>query len=314
MKIIYMGTPEFAVPALEALSKTENEIVFVVSQPDSLKGRGKKLAFPPVKEKALELGLRVIQPEKVRGNVDFINEISGAEPDLIVVAAYGRILPKEILDIPKMGCVNIHGSLLPKYRGAAPIQRAIMNDEKITGNTLMYMAEGMDTGDMIAADRIEIGSMNYGELSDKMACMGAELLIQHLDSILSGTARREKQDESLATTAPMIYKDEALIDFSKGARETSCIIRGLNPNPGAYTYFNDVKMKLIEAEPSDGSTNENDGRVLEVSKAGITVACGKEKIVIKKLQMPGKRVMSVQDFLAGNKIETSDVLGGKRDG
>lgn len=314
MKIIYMGTPDFAVPALEALVKAGYDVALVVTQPDRPKGRGKKNLPTPVKEKAVELGLNFVQPEKIKDNEDFINQIKLIEPDMIIVAAYGRILPKSILEIPKRGCINIHGSLLPKYRGAAPIQRAIMNGEEKTGNTLMYMEEGLDTGDMIAKIEIPIERMNYGELSEKMAVLGAEILLENIEDIFNDNIERKPQNHNFATYSPIIIKEEGYVDFTKGARDTDAQIRGVNPNPGAYTYFEGKKMKIIEAEPLEGRTQEGNGIILDVSNSGITVACGGEKINILKIQMPGKKPLAIKEFLLGNKVEVSQKMGGIADG
>lgn len=309
MRIVYMGTPDFAVPALEALAESRHTVVLAVTQPDRARGRGHKLVSTPVKESALKLGIQIAQPQRLKDNTEFFNQLKELKPDLIVVAAYGRILPKSILELPERGCINIHASLLPKYRGAAPIQRAIMNGEKETGNTLMYMEEGLDTGDMISSVKIDIGRDNYGQLSDKLAILGSELLMQNLEDILSGNVSKKKQKEENATYSPMISKSEAFIDFTEGACMTDCRIRGVNPNPGAYTYYKDEKMKIVEAEPCEGRTNEKDGTILDVSDRGIVVASAGEKINITKLQMPGKRALTIKEFLPGNKIERQQRLG-----
>lgn len=212
MRIVYMGTPYFAVPALEALAESRHTVVLAVTQPDRARGRGHKLVSTLVKESALKLGIQIAQPQRLKDNIEFFNQLKELKPDLIVVAAYGRILPKSILELPERGCINIHASLLPKYRGAAPIQRAIMNGEKETGNTLMYMEEGLDTGDMISSVKIDIGRDNYGQLSDKLAILRSELLMQNLEDILSGNVSKKKQKEENATYSPMISKSEAFIN------------------------------------------------------------------------------------------------------
>ncbi|WP_027398249.1 methionyl-tRNA formyltransferase [Anaerovorax odorimutans] len=309
MKVIYMGTPEFAVPALEQLYNNGYEIPIVVTQPDKARDRGKKIQFPAVKQKALELGIRVLQPEKVKGDTAFISQIKEFEPDLIVVAAYGKILPKSILDIPKYGCVNIHASLLPKYRGAAPIHWSIIEGEEETGVTLMYMEEGLDTGDMIASSKTKIDKKTTSVLHDELAEMGARLLIDTIPSIENGTAKRIKQDDSKSTYAPMIFKKDGIIDYSKNPIEIERLVRGLNSWPGAYTIYNDKTMKIWEAEAKEKESSEKDGTILNVSDKGIEVAAGGKILLIKKIQMPGKKSMPVADYLKGNKIDIKTILG-----
>ncbi len=314
-KIVYMGTPEFAVPALEMLNdlkvsgEKKIEIGYVVTQPDRQKNRGKKVQPTPVKEKALSLGIEVLQPLKIKENKEILKILKEYEPDLIVVAAYGMILPKEILEIPSCGCVNIHGSLLPRWRGAAPIQRAIMAGDKITGITLMYMAEGLDTGDMIAKTEVKIGNKTSGKLYDELSVLGGKLLIEKLDSILDKSALREKQEESLVTYADMIFKKEAEIDFSKEPEEIYNMVRGLNPNPGSYTFYDGEMFKIWCCEASVETSSKENGCVIGVDKAGIKVVAGGKILTLKEVQVAGKKAMKVEDFIRGNSIKIGTVLG-----
>ena len=243
MKIIFMGTPDFARDSLEAVYNAGYEIIGVVTNPDRPKGRGMKMIPSSVKEFALEKELKIYQPEKVKNNIEFIDEIKSLNPDVICVVAYGKILPEEILNIPKLGCINVHGSLLPKYRGAAPIQWAILNGDKETGVTTMYMDKGMDTGDMILKEKVTIGEdETTGELWDRLSKIGGELLVKTLEQIEDRTAPREKQGEDY-TMAPMLNKDMAKIDWeNKSAIEVKNLVRGLNPIMGVYTFWNGNKI------------------------------------------------------------------------
>ena len=249
LNILFMGTPDFARDSLEAVYNAGYNILGVVTNPDRPKGRGMKLVASPVKEFALEKKLEIFQPEKVRKNEEFIEQIKALNPDVICVVAYGKILPKEILDIPKLGCINVHGSLLPKYRGAAPIQWAVLNGDKTTGVTTMYMDVGMDTGDMILKQEVEIGeNETTGELWDRLSKIGGELLVKTLKQIEEGTAPREKQGEDFSV-APMLSKDMAKIDWeNKTAREIKNLVRGLNPIMGAYTFLNGSKIKFWKVD------------------------------------------------------------------
>lgn len=308
LKTVYMGTPEFAVPGLEALYKSGNEIGYVVTQPDKARDRGKKIQFTPVKEKALELGIEVLQPEKVKGNEAFFEILKEYNPDLIVVAAYGKLLPPEIIHLPRLGCVNIHASLLPRWRGAAPMQRAIMAGDENTGITLMFMEEGLDTGDMIAKKITPILKKNAAELHDEMAVLGGELLLEQLPKLQDGSINREKQDDSLATYASMIFKKDGEIDFSKSPIEIERTIRGLDSWPGAYGYYKGKPMKIWGAEVIDKTCNAEDGEIVNVSKDGIEVCAGGSILLITVIQMPGKKRVKVADHLKGNKIEIGETL------
>ena len=245
MKIVFMGTPDFAEKSLEAIYNSGHEILAVVTNPDRPKGRGMKMVSSPVKEFAVSKNLKMYQPEKVRKNIEFIEKIKKLQPDVICVVAYGKILPKEILDIPKLGCINVHGSLLPKYRGAAPIQWAVINGEKVTGVTTMYMDIGMDTGDMILKEEVSIGEdETTGELWDKLSEVGAKLLVKTLKQIEDGTATRIPQGEDFSM-APMLNKEMSKINWnSQSAQEIKNLVRGLNPIMGTYSYLNGKKIKF----------------------------------------------------------------------
>lgn len=317
MKIIFMGTPLFAVPALEKLAASRHEVGYVFTQPDKAKDRGKKIHFSPVKEKALELQIPVVQPEKIKGNTEILDFIKSYHPDLIVVAAYGQILPKEMLEIPSLGCINIHASLLPKYRGAAPIQRAIMEGEKVTGVTLMQMAEGLDTGDMLAKAEIPAEGKTFQELHDELSQLGCNLLMDNLDAIEKKEIPPVRQDDAKATYAHMIFKKDALIDFNKSAKEIEQQIRGLNPIPGAHTSYKGETMKIFRAREMEekvaaaecGNTMAEPGQILKISKEGMYIRTGDGILFATEIQMPNKRRMLVEEFLRGHKMDLCVVLG-----
>lgn len=262
MKIIFMGTPDFAKESLKAIYEAGHEILGVVTNPDKAKGRGMKVSESPVKEYALLKNLKIYQPEKVRKNEEFIEEIKNLKPDVICVVAYGKILPKEILEIPKLGCINVHGSLLPKYRGAAPIQWAVINGEKVTGITTMYMDIGMDTGDMILKKEIEIGAdETTGELWERLSKIGGELLVETLEKIENGTAPRIPQGEEFSN-APMLDKEMSKIDWNnKTAQEIKNLVRGLNPIMGTYTFLNGKKIKIWKVDVIDENEIDFDKQV-----------------------------------------------------
>lgn len=309
MKTVFMGTPDFAVTVLNGILKTEHEVGLVVTQPDKAKNRGKKVQFTPVKELAVQHEITVLQPERVRGNEEFLQQLKEYAPDIIVVVAYGQILPKEILELPKYGCVNVHASLLPHLRGAAPIQRSIIEGDEETGVTIMQMAEGLDTGDMLLKDSIKIGSMNYSELHDALADMGAELIVKVLDMAQKGELKPEPQDDSLASYAKMIFKQDGKIDFTKEPSEVERLIRGFDPWPGAFCDCGDIVMKLWKAEPYGEDTGKPAGTVVSVSEAGIRVACGSGSLLVSEIQVPGKKRVKVSEYLKGNRIEEGTILG-----
>lgn len=308
MKTVFMGTPDFAVTVLNGILKTEHEVGLVVTQPDKAKNRGKKVQFTPVKELAVQHEITVLQPERVRGNEEFLRQLKEYAPDIIVVVAYGQILPKEILELPKYGCVNVHASLLPHLRGAAPIQRSIIEGDEETGVTIMQMAEGLDTGDMLLKDSLKIGSMNYSELHDALADMGAELIVKVLDMAQKGELKPEPQDDSLASYAKMIFKQDGKIDFTKEPSEVERLIRGFDPWPGAFCDCGDIVMKLWKAEPCSEDTGKPAGTVISVSEAGIRVACGSGSLLVSEIQVPGKKRVKVSEYLKGNRIEEGTIL------
>ncbi len=297
MKIVFMGTPDFAVPSLEALIKEGHEILAVYTREDKPKGRGHKMQFTAVKECALEHGLNVIQPQNFKSE-DTVNELKALSPDLIVVVAYGRLLPKSVLDIPPKGCINVHGSLLPKYRGAAPIQWAVLNGDKVSGVTTMLMAEGMDTGDMLLKSETEIGEMETsGELFDRLMHMGAELLVKTIDELDSITPI--KQDETQATHAPMIKKEMSFIDFNNSAKSLRSIINGLNPWPSAVCEINGKKLKIHSAKVIDESGEA--GKFYN-NKGKLCVYCKEGALQLVEIQAEGKKRMSGESYLLGNTI------------
>ncbi len=309
MNIVFMGTPDFSVPILTALVESGHQVGYVVTQPDKAKDRGKKIQYTPVKEKALEYGIKVLQPERVKGNEKLIETLRNYAPDIIVVVAYGQILPEELIDMPKHGCVNVHASLLPKLRGASPIQHAIISGETETGITIMQMDVGLDTGDMLLKDSLEIGKMNYSQLHDKLSQMGARLIIEALELIETGKINPQPQIDELSSYAGMISKKDGKVDFNKSPEEVERLIRGFDPWPGAFCQYGDAVMKFWKAEPLKESTEGvKAGTVLDVSDAGIKVACGGRTIMITEIQLPGKKRVSVKDYLRGNKIEKGIIL------
>ena len=272
-------------------------------------GRGKKLSFPPVKEAALQHGIPVLQPAKARDE-QFIEDLEQLAPDVIVVVAYGQILPERILNIPKYGCINVHGSLLPKYRGAGPIQWAVLNGEKETGITTMYMEKGLDTGDMIDKAVIPLDQKETsGTLHDKLMELGADLLLETLEKLENGTAVRTKQNDNESSYAPMLSKEMGEIEFTKSAAEIEQWVRGLNPWPSAYTELGGKTLKIWDADvvPYDGG--ERPGTIIEVTKKQMIVACGQDALALNEIQLSGKKRMSVQAFLAGSRVDTGTVLG-----
>ncbi len=301
MKIVYMGTPDFAVYGLKSIVEAGHDVVAVITQPDKPKGRSKSLVPTPVKKQALEYDIPVYQPEKVREE-ETVNLLKGLAPDVIVVAAYGQILPESILNIPPYGCINIHASLLPKYRGAAPIEWSIIDGETVTGVTTMYMEKGLDTGDMIEKTEVAIEPTDTGAtLHDKLASAGADLVISTLNALLNNTATRTKQDDSLSCYAKMLTKDMGDIDFNQDAKSIERLIRGLNPWPCAYTTLDGKGLKFFAADVVEKTGTP--GEIIEVTKKNFTVACGKDALVIKSLQPEGKKQMDTVAFLNGNKIE-----------
>ena len=311
MKIVFMGTPDFAVPSLHALTEAGYAVAAVVTQPDKPKGRGKTLLPTPVKEEAVMHDIPVYQPEKVRNNPEFLEILKEINPEIIVVAAYGQIIPKEILELPKFGCINIHASLLPKYRGAAPIQQAVIDGEKVSGVTIQQMGEGLDTGDMISKIVIPISPTETGgSLFGKLAQAGADLLIKTLPSIEQGTAEFEKQPEESPTPyAAMITKQMGLMDFRKSAEELERLVRGLNPWPSAYTTYEGSTMKVWKTEVLNETSDKEPGTILKVDKDGIRISTKDNVVLVKEIQMPGKKRVLVSEYIKGNNINTNTILG-----
>lgn len=309
MKILFMGTPDFALFSLKALAKTEHEIVGVITQPDKPRGRGYTLTPPPVKVFALEAGFDVYQPDTLRSD-EFAALLSELSPDVIVVVAYGKILPKNVLDFPKYGCINVHGSLLPEYRGAAPMQRAIIDGKTQTGITTMYMAEGLDTGDMLLKDFVDITDTdNFETVHDKLGECGAALIVKTLECVEAGSIKREPQDDSLATYAAKITKDDCVLDFSKDARTLHNLIRGVSPFPLAFTHTPDGKLLKITSASvlHESGTYGKAGEVIGLH-GGIWVACGDGALNITGVLPEGKPRMNASDFVRGRKINVGDIL------
>lgn len=309
MKILFMGTPDFSVYTLEALINAGHTITSVITQPDKPKGRGHKMAHPPVYEYADSVSLKIHQPETLK-NGAIASILEEERPQLIVVVAYGKILPEYVLNFPEYGCVNVHASLLPKYRGAAPIQRVIIDGESETGVTTMYMAKGLDTGDMIEKSVVNIDDDDTFEtLHDKLAVAGARLIVSTAASIENGTANRVVQDDSLSCYAEMITKETARIDWNKSAKDIYNLIRGLYPVPKAFTLLENTQFKIISAMPVSFAVAQIPGTVTEVGGDYIRVVCGFDSALdITVLQPEGKRAMSVSDYLKGNSISVGQIF------
>jgi methionyl-tRNA formyltransferase len=308
MKIVFMGTPQFSVAPLQALVDAGHNILLVITQPDKINNRGNKIVFSPVKRRALDLNLKVIQPEKIKGNIELIFELEALKPDCIVVSAFGRILPKEILGIPKFGCINIHASLLPKYRGAAPIQWSIINGEEYTGVSIMKMEEGLDTGPVYVIEETPILEKTGEELFSELSEIGSRLLIETLAALNEKELVPKPQDEMNSSYARMINKEDGNLDFSKNPIEICRKIRALYPNIKTYTNYQGNKMIVTEAKDLNEDNVEKPGTITGVSKEGIKISCGGSTLLITRLQFPGKNEMKVSDYLVGNKIELFEIL------
>jgi len=311
MKVMFMGTPDFAVSSLEALINAGHEIVSVVTMPDKPKGRGHKMMHTPVYEAAEKRNISVVTPENLKKEV-FEAHLTEVSPDVIVVVAYGKILPEYVLEFPEYGCINVHGSLLPKYRGAAPIQRSIIDGETVTGITTMYMEKGLDTGDMLLKSEVEITSDdNYETLHDKLAAVGAGLIVETLAGLESGECTAEKQDDSLSCYAHMITKETACIDWTKNAADVHNLIRGLYPVPKAFTTYRNKNLKIGMTKVSAVKSESLPGTIFEITKDSFLVSCGNSTCLeVFMIQPEGKKMMSVEDYLKGNVIEKLTVLGG----
>ncbi len=308
MKIVFMGTPQFAVPSLDALYNSGHEISLVITQKDKPKGRGKKVLPTPVKERALELGLEVYQPDSVNSQ-ESINRLKEIDPDCIVVVAFGQILKKEVLSLPKYGCLNVHASLLPKYRGAAPINWVIINGEKKTGITIMEMNEGLDTGDILKAKEILIEEDDdSSSLSDKLSKLGSELIVEVIDDISKGNITKIPQNHELSTYAPILSKKMGRINWNSNGENIINLIRGLKPWPLAYTSYKGENVKIHKARNVEKFSEKANGTVVKVSPDGIFVNCNDSCIVIEELQFPGKKKLYVSEYLRGNEFEEGVVL------
>ena len=309
MRVIFMGTPDFSVGTLEALIQAGHQVVLAVTQPDKPKGRGGKMQFPPVKETALEHGIPVFQPRKVRGPEN-IEELRKYQADVIVVVAFGQILPREILELTPYGCINVHASLLPSYRGAAPIQWAVINGEKVSGVTTMQMDEGLDTGDMLLKTEVPLEPKETGgSLHDKLAAAGASLCVRTLEALEEGTVTPKKQGESPTAYASMLKKEMGEICWKDPAISIERLIRGLNPWPSAYTGWQDKTMKIWEAEVLEEDSGQEPGTVVRVDKDGFLVQTGKGLLKVAALQIPGKKRMEADAFLRGYSMEPGEKLG-----
>ena len=307
MKIIFMGTPDFAAASLEALIASRHEIQAVVTQPDKPKGRKGELTPSPVKVIAKREGIKVYQPLKVRDE-EFVKTLRAYNPDVMVVVAFGQIIPLSILKMPKYGCVNIHGSLLPKYRGAAPIQWAVLDGEKETGITTILMDEGIDTGDILLKKTIKIDAdETSGSLFDKLMALGAKTILETLDELEKGSLTSTKQGESPTAYAKMLTKAMGLIDFTKSAKELDCFVRGMDPWPSAYTLLAGKTLKLWKVRAVEGGGKA--GSVIEIGKESFTVACGEGAIEVLEVQLEGKKRMSAGDFLKGSTLNIGQELG-----
>ncbi len=307
-KIIFMGTPDFAVPPLNILHQNNYDVALVVTQPDRPKGRGRKLLPPPVKETAIKLGYEVIQPESVR-TPEFKEQVEILKPDLLVVVAFGHILPKAVLDIPTLGAVNIHASLLPKYRGPAPIQRAIIAGEKETGVTTMFMDKGLDTGDILLSEKIEIASDDTSAtLHDRLSVVGAELLIKTLNRFEAKDMTPIPQDHSQATYAPILSKKDGLIAWNQPAQAIESFIRGVTPWPGAFTFHGDSRLKIFKAKPVSTDSNDSPGTVIKGFSDELRVAAADGYLSILEIQGPSGKRLLIQDFLRGYDIHAGTVL------
>lgn len=302
MKTVFMGTPEFSATILDYLYKSSHTVELVITQPDRARDRGKKIQVTPVKELAAGHGTPIMQPERLGGDEKVMDRLKDIAPDIIIVAAYGQILPQEVLTLPRFGCINVHASLLPKLRGASPIQRAIADGEEKTGVTIMQMARGLDTGDIISQEEISIGRMNSGSLHDALAQAGGRLLIQTLRSIEDGTAVLVPQDESKATYAGLISKKDGKLDFSRSPEEIERLIRAYDPWPGAFCSYRGQTVKIWKAYPDDRNIDKPSGTVVGVSPEGIKISCGGKILVIEELQVPGKKRMKVSEYIKGHDV------------
>lgn len=308
-RIVFMGTPEFAVPSLEILVRNRYPVVGVVTQPDRPRGRGKQTAPPPVKAFAEAQRLVLLQPERVKDPA-FLEAFRNLAPDLVAVAAFGQLLPREMLDLPPLGCINVHPSLLPKYRGAAPLNWTIIQGETRTGVTIMRMDEGMDSGDILLQEETPVGSgETFGELHDRLARMGAELLLKTVRMTEEGTVRRTPQDHAAATFAPRLKKEDGLIDWSRGAAEIVRRVRGLSPSPCAYTFLQGKTLRIFSAAGREAPADRAPGTAGAATAEGLPIAAGDGIVFLREVQMEGRKRMPVGDFLRGCRLQPGDRLG-----
>lgn len=307
LRVVFMGTPEFACPTLQRLVDRGNDVIAVVTQPDRPKGRGQKPVPPPVKELAERHGIQVLQPARVRAT-EFVELMRGLAPDLVVVVAFGQILPKSLLDIPRYGCINVHASLLPRYRGAAPLNWCIINGETETGVTTMLMDVGLDTGDMLVRKVTPIDpEEDASSLHDRLSFLGAEVLDETLELLAAGRLSPEKQEDSLSCYAPMLKKEDGLIDWNREPAAVKNLVRGMNPWPGAFTWLDGKLVKVFRV--ATGDDRGVPGTVLKAGRDGIAVACNGGSVVLLELQLEGKKRLPARDFLAGCRIGPGTVLG-----
>ncbi|RUM36372.1 MAG: methionyl-tRNA formyltransferase [Desulfobulbus sp.] len=306
LRIIFMGTPDFAVPALQHLLDSPDEVVAVICQPDRKKGRGKKLTPPPVKILAEKAGIPVLQPTAIRTE-EFLDTLRNFAPDLIVVTAYGRILPGKLLDLPRLGTINVHGSLLPKYRGAAPIQWAVINGEKESGVTIMQVDEGMDTGDILLPVSLPIDDTDTsGTMFDKLSQLGGKTLVKAISLLKTNKLPPIKQDDTLATEAPMLNKEMGHLDWSQDAKTLHCLIRGLDPWPSAYGFLNSKRFRFFKPQIISGSVSEPPGTLCRADKNGLLVATGRDYLLLEEIQPEGKKRMAVQACLCGMNLPVGE--------
>ena len=310
MKLVFCGTPQFAVPTLERLAAAGFDIQLVVTQPDRPQGRGMELAAPPVKQSALKLGLPVIQPEKIKKNEEFQARLRALDPDAIIVVGYGRIIPSWMLTLPRYGNINVHASLLPKYRGAAPIQWAIANGEKVTGVTTMHLNEGLDTGDILLQQEMAIGDEDTSvTLAPRLAALGAELLVETLHALEDKKIVPTPQDHSQATLAPILTKEDGQIDFNRPATEIFNRLRGFQPWPGAYTRFREKGLKFVRVWPAEKAFQGEPGALLTTGDDLFAACGGRTSLELLQLQIEGKKTMSAREFLNGYRPAAGERLG-----
>jgi len=302
LKIIFMGTPEFAVPSLTALNKTEHDIIAVVTQPDRPKGRGKKILPGPVKEKAQSLNLQILQPDSINSK-EFISHIKSLTPDLLIVVAFGQLLSESLLAVPKIGPINVHPSLLPKYRGPAPVQWSLINGDKITGVSTMFLNKKLDAGDILLSIETKIDpEENYKTLHDRLAIIGADILIETIKSLQSNSIIPKPQNDKMATYAPLLQKKHGLIDWNKDSKKINDLIRGMTPWPGAYTFLNNKRLKIFKSIPIAKDSELEPGIVIDSFSNEIIISCGKGTLSLLEIQSESGKRLNVEDFLRGNKI------------